>query len=485
MAVTTQTALDVEVDPSYAVFRELNEHLRSTEMKHLQVSIAYLGTVGIALSFLAPDREAGIALLHTWGHVIAYYTLGITGCTTLFVQHIFRGWKKEYLLSVKKIAATWPLDEALVVPWLRRDVGPYAPKVRHVNPMHPVIRMSGENGLFYFTMWVTSSLVALLLISISNVMPSAWRWVVIGVVGGGYALFVSQLWAAGVVRRRRLEADWKDFGVELRIREHGAVKITDPRPFARPLDRDLVILDLHNHTHHSYDSSNHATDYERARETGRVDIVAITDHNTIEGALELLNCHVPIIVGEEVDTADGELVGLFLRAPLPIGVSAVETAQAIRAQGGLVYLQHPFFRFKRRRLSRSVIDDLARLRLVDIVEVVNGGVLMRGANRRAGNWAKKHSIPEAAGSDAHHPLDIGRCRVVIKASEWPDQLDLATLDGGAQSARLLSMLTDATIRDEHRSSAASYGSRVAYACRNTMSLLGGVARKTRAPRTEV
>jgi len=115
------------------------------------------------------------------------------------------------------------------------------------------------------------------------------------------------------------------------------------------------LLDLHNHTHHSYDAQIQAADYERAHAAGLVDVVAITDHNTITGALELRErASFPVIVGQEIDTADGELIGLFLEEPVPAGLPAIETAERIRAQGGLVYLQHPFYRLVRGRMRDTV-----------------------------------------------------------------------------------------------------------------------------------
>ena len=74
-----------------------------------------------------------------------------------------------------------------------------------------------------------------------------------------------------------------------------------------------MLVDLHNHTDHSPDSRNRLRDYERAHARGRFDVVAITDHNTIAGALEFRErASFPVIVGQEIDTTEGELIGLFL-----------------------------------------------------------------------------------------------------------------------------------------------------------------------------
>ena len=188
----------------------------------------------------------------------------------------------------------------------------------------------------------------------------------------------------------------------------------------------MTLVDLHNHTHRSYDAQNGLADYERAHAEGRVDVVAITDHNTIEGALELAAAaSFPVIVGEEIDTADGELIGLFLREHVPPGLPAVETARRIRDQGGLVYLQHPFYRIVRGRMRARAREELRGLGLIDIVEAANGGPLAAADNARALAWARACDLPHAASSDAHEPAAIGTCLTAV-----PDgPVDAATLPG--------------------------------------------------------
>jgi len=150
-----------------------------------------------------------------------------------------------------------------------------------------------------------------------------------------------------------------------------------------------LLVDLHNHTRHSPDSRNRLRDYERAYAHGRVDVVAITDHNTIAGAMDFRErASFPVIVGEEIDTADGELIGLFLEAHVPVGLSAIETAERIRSQGGLVYLQHPFYRLIRGRVRPDAREHLRSRGLLDIVEAQNGGPFTAADNARALQWAR-------------------------------------------------------------------------------------------------
>jgi predicted metal-dependent phosphoesterase TrpH len=193
-------------------------------------------------------------------------------------------------------------------------------------------------------------------------------------------------------------------------------------------------VDLHNHTHRSYDAHLRPADYRRAHEAGLIDVVAITDHNTITGALELREqAGFPVIVGQEVDTADGELIGLFLTEPVPAGLGAIETAERIRAQGGLVYLQHPFYRLVRGRMRDAAREELRGRGLIDIVEAVNGGPLTAAANARALAWARACGLPHTASSDAHEPLGIGTCVQLVPAGP----VDAATLPGLLRAGRMI------------------------------------------------
>ena len=90
-------------------------------------------------------------------------------------------------------------------------------------------------------------------------------------------------------------------------------------------------------------------------------LIAITDHNSIEGALYAkLNSPFPVIIGEEITTSDGEITGLFLQEVVPRGLSASETIKHIKDQGGLVSIPHPFDTFRRNVISKSVIPEIMK-----------------------------------------------------------------------------------------------------------------------------
>jgi predicted metal-dependent phosphoesterase TrpH len=221
------------------------------------------------------------------------------------------------------------------------------------------------------------------------------------------------------------------------------------------------LVDLHNHSERSYDAVNTLAHYERAHAAGRFHVLGITDHNRIDGALELRErASFPVVVGMEVDTAQGELIGLFLSEPLPVLAPARETAERIRAQGGLVYLQHPFYRLVRKPLEAETRSELVAAGLIDVVEVRNGGPFTGSTDRSAAAWAAEVGLPVAGSSDAHEPADIG-------------QIVTAVPPGPLEPASLRERLGSAIVVDRHRRSAMQIATKARYR------FFGEIARRAR------
>lgn len=164
---------------------------------------------------------------------------------------------------------------------------------------------------------------------------------------------------------------------------------------------------IHVHTDYSYDSNIRVEDLARFCEREGFDCVAVTDHDTIEGALRLhLLTSVHAIVGEEISTRDGHMIGLYLSDWIPPGMSAMDTAKAIRGQGGLVLAPHPFIR----ALSSGLGKVLWSLEgWVDAIEVGNGQNLSRRADRLARAFAEAHDLPQYVGADSHMNTSIAPC----------------------------------------------------------------------------
>jgi len=166
----------------------------------------------------------------------------------------------------------------------------------------------------------------------------------------------------------------------------------------------LIRVDLHVHSSASPDCGSEPERVAaRCRRLG-LSPVFITDHDTIAGAARLRATDSErVVAGEEVLTTAGELIGLFLERPVQSGRTPKETALEIKAQGGLVYLEHPYDPF-RRHLSEAGIETLADL--IDIVEVFNGRS-DEPANRRAADLRDILDAAPGAGSDAHTLREIG------------------------------------------------------------------------------
>jgi len=164
-------------------------------------------------------------------------------------------------------------------------------------------------------------------------------------------------------------------------------------------------------------------------------MIAVTDHNEIEGALRARDLAPDlVVVGEEVKTAEGaDLSGLFLSEKIPKGTSALETAQAIREQGGLVYVPHPFAGGK--GFAEELLEALRPW--IDIVEVFNARIHDPELNRRASRWAEVHALPGGAGSDAHTLAEIGRGVVSVPRftgrAELTQALRAGRVDGTTSS----------------------------------------------------
>jgi hypothetical protein len=173
------------------------------------------------------------------------------------------------------------------------------------------------------------------------------------------------------------------------------------------------------HTDHSPDC---ATPVDTLLETAKargLDAIAITDHNEISGALEARDRAdgIKVIVAEEIKTADqGEVIGLFIEEKIPRGLSLEETIAALKDQGGIVYVPHPFDRM------HSVPDYEHLLKVVediDAIEVFNPRVAFSTFNEEAARFAAKYRITAGAGSDSHVAQGLGSVKIRMRDFDGP------------------------------------------------------------------
>jgi predicted metal-dependent phosphoesterase TrpH len=188
-------------------------------------------------------------------------------------------------------------------------------------------------------------------------------------------------------------------------------------------------FDLHIHSKYSYDSLSEPAKIVKAAKKKGLSGIAITDHNSIKGGLEALKYaddEFLVIVGEEVATDEGEIIGLFLKEELK-SRSALTVIKEIRNQGGISILAHPY-----KRTSRTNMEIIKE---IDAVEGFNsrGKRLFSGdKNRLALELAQKHNLPLTAGSDAHFLFEIGRARCIMEEGLSAEEVKRAILNGKAK-----------------------------------------------------
>lgn len=169
----------------------------------------------------------------------------------------------------------------------------------------------------------------------------------------------------------------------------------------------VLRAELHVHTRFSPDCITPLNKLvERCQKVG-VNCVAITDHNTIQGALAFQAiAPFPVIIGEEVKSAAGEITGLFLSDEIPEGLSPMETVERIKTQGGLVSIPHPFDRMRRSVITAQALEEI--LPSADIIEAFNARNTFASANDQAKTLAQEQGLLMSAVSDAHTLLELGR-----------------------------------------------------------------------------
>jgi predicted metal-dependent phosphoesterase TrpH len=213
----------------------------------------------------------------------------------------------------------------------------------------------------------------------------------------------------------------------------------DPEVRERISKRPLIEVDLHMHTDHSGDCATPVDVLINTARDRNLGAIAITDHNEVSGALEARKLaeelgDIKVIVAEEVKTAEqGEVIGLFLEEKIPKGLTMAETIREIRAQGGLVYVPHPFDRFHSVPDYEHLLDIVEE---IDLLEVFNPRVAVTAFNVEAVRFATKYRIVPAAGSDSHVAQGLGSVRQRIHDFDGP--------------AEFLEAMRDADITRKHK-----------------------------------
>ena len=161
--------------------------------------------------------------------------------------------------------------------------------------------------------------------------------------------------------------------------------------------------DFHIHSNYSFDSITPIKKIITISKKKKIDCIAITDHNSIQGAIEAkkkTDKTLMIITGSEIRTEYGDIIGLFLNEEIHSRIF-FEVVDEIKTQGGLIIAPHPF---------KSKIKDY--LSYVHIIEVVNARI-SDNQNDQAFEYAAQNNIPGIGSSDAHLGYEIGRIQTVF------------------------------------------------------------------------
>lgn len=168
----------------------------------------------------------------------------------------------------------------------------------------------------------------------------------------------------------------------------------------------MVKVDLHVHTCYSKDSNLTLEKISLQQKIKGIDYIAITDHNEITGALKYRENELGnVIIGEEIMTSEGEIIGLFLEKKIKPYLSPEETIYEIKNQGGLIYIPHPFDRLRKSTIKKTTLYKIKDN--IDLVEIFNSRNIFSLDNEKAQLFAVTNGIKMGVGTDTHTSIEFG------------------------------------------------------------------------------
>lgn len=206
----------------------------------------------------------------------------------------------------------------------------------------------------------------------------------------------------------------------------------------------MLRVETHCHTIYSKDSLMRPGKLLHTCEVKGIDRIVVSDHNTTRGAFEARKLDPQrVIVGEEIKTTKGELLGFFLQEEVPPDLSPEETIRLLRDQGAFISVSHPFDQLRSAHWQEADLLEIAPL--LDAIEVFNARCMSPDFNRQASEFAQQHALAGTVGSDAHAPFEIGRALMLLPDFEDADSLR-AVLKEAKFDTRLSSPMVHFTSR---------------------------------------
>ena len=184
----------------------------------------------------------------------------------------------------------------------------------------------------------------------------------------------------------------------------------------------MLKMDSHIHSEYSPDSNSKIDDILKVAERKNIDIIAISDHNTVDGTSEVLkktrNTDILAIPSIEISSAQGHILGFGCEENIPRDLSPQDTIERIHDLGGLAIIPHPYCFYRHGLLCKSDYKDLK----IDAIETKNARFIVGYCNRKAKNLSKKENIPALGASDSHYFKFVGDCFSLIDCEKDIDSV---------------------------------------------------------------
>ena len=189
----------------------------------------------------------------------------------------------------------------------------------------------------------------------------------------------------------------------------------------------MLKMDSHIHSEYSPDSSSKIDDILKTAQKENIDVIAISDHNTVDGTSEVLrktrNTDILAIPSIEISSSMGHILGFGCEENVARDLSPEETIDKIHDLGGLAIIPHPYCFYRHGLLHKRDYKDLK----FDAIETKNARFIIGYCNRKAKKISKKENIPSLGASDAHYWKFVGDCYSLVNAEKDIDSVFKAIL----------------------------------------------------------
>lgn len=195
----------------------------------------------------------------------------------------------------------------------------------------------------------------------------------------------------------------------------------------------MLKMDSHIHSEYSPDSHSKIDDILKVAKNKKIDIIAISDHNTIDGTSEVLrktsNTDILAIPSIEISSTQGHILGFGCEENIPKGLSPAETIDKIHDLAGLAIIPHPYCFYRHGLLCESENENLK----IDAIETKNARFIIGYCNRKAKKLSIKKSLPALGASDSHYWKFVGDCYSLINCEKDIDSVLKAIAKGNVEA----------------------------------------------------